>query len=73
MGDTKVDFFIQNILSQFLNNKTMHQLVQIMTTDYGSCLDHLYTNMMYYDKVSYATLESYYSDHKPIVAYLQFT
>lgn len=73
MGDTNEEFFNQNTLSQFLNSKIMHQLVQTMTTDYGSCLDHLYTNMMSYDEVSCATLESYYSDHKPIVAYLPVT
>lgn len=52
--------------------KNIRQLVQNATTDYDTCLDHLYTNMMSNDQISSATLESYYSDHKPIVAYLPF-
>lgn len=72
MGDTNVDFNNQNTLSKFMDLKNIRQLVQNATTDYGTCLDHLYTNMMSTDQISSATLESYYSDHKPIVAYLPF-
>lgn len=72
IGDTNVDFNNQNTLSKFMDLKNIRQLVQNATTDYGTCLDHLYTNMMSTDQISSATLESYYSDHKPIVAYLPF-
>lgn len=72
MGDTNVDFNNQSTLSKFMDLKNIRQLVQNATTDYGTCLDHLYTNMMSNDQISSATLESYYSDHKPIVAYLPF-
>lgn len=73
MGDTNVDFLNQNTLRRFLDNNSLQQLIQTSTTDYGSCLDHLYTNMQSGIEISAATLESYYSDHKPIVAYLPYT
>ena len=41
------------------------QLIKEATTDYGSLLDHVYTNIQ--DCVSHVgILESYFSDHKPI-------
>lgn len=40
------------------------------TTDYDTCLDHVYTSCMSDSDISCATLESFYSDHKPIVVYL---
>lgn len=73
MGDTNVDILNQNSLRRFLDSNSLQQLIQTSTTDYGSCLDHLYTNMKSGDEISAATLESYYSDHKPIVAYLPYT
>lgn len=73
MGDTNVDILNQNSLRRFLDSNSLQQLIQTSTTDYGSCLDHLYTNMKPGDEISAATLESYYSDHKPIVAYLPYT
>lgn len=73
MGDKNVDFLNQNTLRRFLDNNSLQQLIQISTTDYGSCLDNLYTNMQSGDEISAATLESYYFDHKPNVAYLPYT
>ena len=41
------------------------QLIHSPTTDYNSCLDHIYTNI---DPIEGHVLESYFSDHKPIFA-----
>lgn len=67
MGDTNVDFFNQTAISKLLEQRQLRQLIVSVTTDYGSCLDHVYTNILSYDIISSATLESYFSDHKPIV------
>lgn len=72
MGDANVDFFTQTCLSEFLIDHKVSQVVHSVTSDYDSCLDHIYTNMMCPSQISSAILESYYSDHKPIVAYLPY-
>ena len=35
-------------------------------TDYGSLIDHIYTNVPETEILSFGTQEAYYSDHKPI-------
>lgn len=70
MGDTNIDYFSQRDLSSNLNHLNIRQIMHSSTTDYGSCLDHIYTNLNSSAEISCATLESYYSDHKPIVVYL---
>lgn len=70
MGDANVYFFTQTCLSEFLKDQKVSQIVHSVTSDNDSCLDHIYTNLMCPSQISSATLESYYSDHKPIVAYL---
>ena len=72
MGDANVDFFMQTGLSQFILNHNVRQIVHSVTSDYDLCLDHIYTNLMCSSQISSATLESYYSDHEPIVAYLPY-
>jgi hypothetical protein len=47
------------------------QLIQSPATDYGSALDHIYTNIPDENIKSAYTLESYYSEHKPI--FIQIT
>ena len=48
-----------------IENRGYTQLIKNFTTDYQSTIDHIYTNLI--DLVeSCGTLESYYSDHKPI-------
>lgn len=44
------------------------QLLNSVTTDYDSCLDHIYINFPKSDLLAYGTLESYFSDHKPVYA-----
>lgn len=50
----------------FLKTLNIRQLQTSVTTDYDSCLDHIYTNVCDQAVVSFGTLESYYSDHKPL-------
>lgn len=42
------------------------QLIDTVTTDYGSTLDHIYTDLSP-SCITAFTTESYYSDHKPVV------
>ena len=59
---------IKFLLSMKENGFT--QLISTVTTDYGSLLDHIYTNVQ--NIVSNTTVtESYFSDHKPIVLALK--
>lgn len=73
IGDTNVDFFNQTAISKLLEQRELRQLIVSVTTDNGSCIDHVYTNILSYDIISNATLRSYFSDHKPIVTYLSKT
>ena len=71
MGDFNLDWHDQS--TQVLMARTLpgfRQLVTEPTTDYGSTLDHIYTDLPP-DLVQHFTLESYYSDHKPLVAALR--
>ena len=68
LGDFNVDLFQQNastrkITKLMTETYNYTQLVMQPTTDYGSCLDHIYTNI---HTARTGVLESYYSDHKPI-------
>lgn len=69
MEDTKVDFFTQTAISKLLK-KGERQVTRSVTTYYCSWLDHVYTYILSCNKISGATLETFYSDHKPIVTYL---
>ena len=42
------------------------QLITSVTTDYGTCLDHIYVNFPRKHILTFGTLESYFSDHKPV-------
>ena len=56
----------QKALKAFLiTNKGYTQLINQYTTDYRTQIDHIYTNVPHLLQ-SAGTLESYYSDHKPI-------
>jgi len=48
------------------------QLVTGSTTDYGSLIDHVYTDIPSQFVQCYTT-ESYFSDHKPVVIAITFT
>ena len=73
MGD-----FNQNVLGDnasvtryLTENYNFTQLLNTPTTDHGTCIDHIYINFMPTMLHSYGTLESYYSDHKPIYVTLK--
>ena len=56
----------QKALKVFLiTNKGYKQLINQYTTDYRTQIDHIYRNVPHLVQ-SAGTLESYYSDHKPI-------
>lgn len=56
----------QRALQQYLiKDKGYTQLINQYTTDYRTQIDHIYTNVPQCIQ-SAGSLESYYSDHKPI-------
>lgn len=71
IGDFNVDLFQHtsdknNLLSLLVKSFHYRQVVNAVTTDYQSCLDHIYTNIAAKDVVSSGILESFYSDHKAV-------
>ena len=48
-----------------VNENGLHQLISTCTTDNGTLIDHLYTNLIEED-VQVGTLETYFSDQKAI-------
>ena len=70
IGDFNVDI-LQNTLQTeqlltCMESIGFKQLIDKETTDFGSLLDHVYTNIPSFVLAS-GVLESYYSDHKPII------
>lgn len=56
-------FMIENFGLRYLHTS--------VTTDYGSIIDHMYTSIPLFDIISWGTLETYYSDHKPFFVSLK--
>lgn len=74
MGDFNLDLMKHNyhsLKNELLIKYGCRQLIQTYTTDYKTCLDHIYTNMDSSCIDSSGTLESYFSDHKPIFIILK--
>ena len=74
LGDFNVNLMEQTTEQRALNKclikeRGYTQLMNQYTTDYHTLIDHIYTNIHLVK--SAGTLESYYSDHKPI--YVSFT
>ena len=74
-GDFNINFMQetaeQRALRAFLiTNRGYTQLINQYTTDYRTQIDHIYTNIPQHVQ-SAGTLESYYSDRKPIYISLQ--
>ena len=70
LGDFNVNLFEnafdKNALSKYLiEEKQYVQLINQVTSDYKTQIDHIYTNIPERVKSS-GVLESYFSDHKPI-------
>ena len=56
--------------NSLLTNRQYTQLINEYTTNYRTQIDHVYTNVPHLVQ-SAGTLESYYSDHKPIFVSLK--
>ena len=70
MGDFNVDWLKESTPSMMGDILPAYrQLITTVTTDYGSILDHVYTDIPP-SSITAFTTESYYSDHKPIVCVL---
>lgn len=67
IGDFNFDIKDNHILDNFFSTTfSFKQLIVQPTTDYGTILDHVYTNIATENISLSGTLESYYSDHKPV-------
>lgn len=67
VDNSKLDTFAKYTLKEF----NLRYLQTGRTTDYDSALDHIYTNILPIQINFWGTLESYYSDHKPIYVSLE--
>ena len=67
IGDFNVDFTATVFTAKFFKDEyNLEQCIKVVTTDYGTCLDDVYTHSSNCFILSSGTLESYYSDHKPL-------
>jgi len=67
MGDFNLDWYDESTkvtMTRILPG--FRQLVSEPTTDYGSTIDHVYTDLPA-NLVEHFSLETYYTDHKPLV------
>ena len=71
MGDFNVNWLDEverrSLYNLMINENSFEQLISSCTTDNGTLIDHLYTNLIEED-VHAGTLETYFSDHKAIWA-----
>ena len=70
-GDLNLDCKMEDcsrVLNTIENKHKIRQVIWSSTTDYGSALDHIYTNIDANTGIQFGILESYYSDHKPVYA-----
>ena len=71
MGDLNVNWLDvverRSLYNVTINENGLEQLVYRCTTDNGTLIDHLYTNLIDEDVLA-GTLETYFSDHKAIWA-----
>ena len=66
-GDFNYDLFHEKTLKDYvLKSYHIYQVIDEVTTGYGTLLDHMYTNIPTENLLSVGALESYYSDHKPV-------
>ena len=77
LGDLNVNFMEvtsqqKALVEYMIKQKGYTQLIKQYTTDYKTQIDHIYTNIPHQVQSS-GTLESYYSDHKPIFVCLNIT
>ena len=68
-GDFNVNWFDKvswrSLYNLMINENALEQLISASTTNNGTLIDHVYTNMVE-EEVQVGTLETYFSDHKAI-------
>ena len=71
IGDFNVNWFDEaarrSLYNLMINENALEQFISTCTTDNGTLIDHVYTNM-FEEEVLVGTLETYFSDHKAIWA-----
>ena len=71
MGDFNINWLDQeqrrSLYNLMINENALKQLISTCTTDNGTLIDHVYTNIIEEDILA-GTLETYFSDHKAIWA-----
>ena len=71
IGDFNVNWFDEvarrSLYNLMINENALEQFISTCTTDNGTLIDHVYTNMIK-EEVQVGTLETYFSDHKAIWA-----
>lgn len=65
MGDFNTDNTKYQELTAYMQSHQLNQLIQEQTTNNGTTIDLIYTNISA-SNLMYGVLESYYSHHKPI-------
>ena len=69
MGDFNVNWLDEverrSLYNLVINENGLKQLISSCTTDNGTLIDHLYTNLIEGD-IQAGTLETYFGDHKAI-------
>lgn len=72
-GDFNIDLTLKpdSMLSDNLQSMGFHQHVNTPTTDYGSCLDHVYTKNIDINDINIHVVDCYFSDHDYIFVSLK--
>ena len=74
IGDFNINWFDMSDRSPLYNllvrDYKYQQLVKHFTTDYRTCIDHVYTNLPEGKAVAHVKA-AYFSDHKPVLVMLQ--
>ena len=74
MGDFNVNWLDEverrSLYNVMISENGLEQHISSCTTDNGTSIDHLYTNLIEED-VQAGTLETYFSDHKAIWAFVK--
>ena len=69
IGDFNVNWFDEvarrSLYNLMVNENRFEQLISSCTTDNGTLIDHVYTNLIG-EEIQAGTLETYFSDHKAI-------
>ena len=74
IGDFNVNWLNESdrlpLSNLFIRDYNYRQLISHYTTDNRTCIDHIYTNLPD-QNITSQVLETYFSDHKPVCAYIE--